>query len=237
VAGESLSDTVEEWRWRNGHRAAVHFKLRLPPTLNVIAHTPGGSVDAAHLAGTVDLSVNGGSVTTEGLTGPVQVQGSGGSLTARNCSGSRLDLQWTAGEVLLSDLADVPTTLRSTGAPTTVQGLQDSVTLSVSGAPLVLRDLENQCEAEVHGGALTYHGAPMNDTELRVVGGPLQTYLPPSHAATLTLKGAQVTLDDGFVFEGERTARRIEGTLNGGGPSLRLRSVEGPARCALKRES
>lgn len=236
VVGEALSETVGEWRWRQGHRSRVRFELRLPPTLNVTVHTPGGAVDAADLAGTVNLTVNGGSVTAKGLTGPVQVHGSGGSFTARDCSGGRLDLQWTAGEVLVTDLADISTTLHTIAAPTTVRGLQGSAALSVRGAPLTLHNVEGRCEAEAHGGALTYHGAPTDDTTLHVVGGHLQTHLPSSHAAMLTLTGAQVKLDDRFTFEGERTAHRIEGRLNGGGPSLQLRSLEGQARCSVKRD-
>lgn len=236
VTGEPLSRTVDDWRWRQRHRDTVRFELHLPPPLNVTVNTPGGAVDAAHLDGRMDLSVSGGSVTTEGLTGPVQVQGSGGSFTARNCSGGRLDLHWTAGEVVLADLANVSTTLQTIAAPTTVEGLQGPSTLSVQGGPLTLRNLSNRCEAEVRGGALTYSGAPTDDTELRVVGGPLQTHLPSSHAARLTLTGARVTLDDGFAFEGDRTAHRIEGALNGGGPHLQLCSVNGPAQCTIKRD-
>ncbi|MFB6272138.1 MAG: hypothetical protein ABEL51_04490 [Salinibacter sp.] len=237
VSGKALSGGVEEWRWRHGHRTAVRMEVRLPPTLTVTTNTPGGSVDAAHLSGSLSASVRGGSISATGLTGPVQIQGSGGALTMRECSGPTLNLQWSAGEVSLIEIEEGATTLRAAAAPTTVQTLHGPADLSVHGAPLTLRDLEGPSEAETQGGALTYHGAPEDDTSLRAVGAPLQTHLPSSHAATLTLAGAQVALDDRFAFDGERTARRIEGTLNGGGPSLQLRAVQGPARCIVKRDA
>lgn len=229
--GDPLSTDVEDWRWRHTHRTAVHLDIRLPPNLDVMAQTPGGSVDAADLSGTIDLTVRGGSATTMQMNGPLKVQGGGGSLTIRDCAESTLDLQWTAGPVTLEQIAGPSTSLHAASAPSTLQDLHGSVDLTVHGAPLTLRNLDGPCEATVRGGTLTYHGAPTEHTALTTVGGSLQSHLPPSHAASLTLTGDQVTLDEAFPFDGKRTAHRIEGTLNGGGPRLRLHAIQGTAHC------
>ncbi len=228
---DRLSTEVEDWRWRRTHRTAIHLDVRLPPNLDVRAQTPGGSVNAAGLSGTIDLSVRGGSATTRHLNGPLKVQGGGGSLTIRDCAESSLDLQWTAGPVILEQIAGPSTTLYAVSAPSTLQDLRGSVDLTVHGAPLTLRNLDGRCEATVRGGPLTYHGAPTEHTALTTVGGSLQSHLPPSHAAALTLTGDRVALDEAFPFDGERTTKRIEGTLNGGGPKLRLHAVQGTAHC------
>lgn len=230
--GDRPSTEVEDWRWRRTQRTAVHLDVRLPPNLDVVAQTPGGSVNAANLSGAIDLSVRGGSATTMQMSGPLTVQGGGGPLTIRDCAESPLDLQWTAGSVTLEQIAGPSTSLHAVSAPSTLQDLRGSVDLTVHGAPLTLRDLDGPCEATVQGGTLTYHGAPTQHTALTTVGGSLQSHLPPSHAAALTLTGDQVTLDEAFPFDGQRTTNRIEGTINGGGPRLRLHAVQGTAHCS-----
>ena len=232
VYGDPLSTTVEDWRWQHRHRVAVHLDVHLPPTLDVTAQTPGGEIDASDLAGTLNLTVMGGSLRAERLKGSLHARGSGGSLMVKDSSASSLDLQWSAGEVTLHNIASDATTLQARAAPTTVHDSTGPVELSVHGAPLDLEGVDGPCDARVQGGdALTYHGAPTHDVSLTSVGGPLQTHLPPTHAADLTLRGSQVDLDDAFSFKGKRTARLIEGTLNDGGPILHLRSVRGPATC------
>jgi hypothetical protein len=231
VYGEALSTTVDDWRWRQDHHPAVHLDLFLPPTLNVTAQTPGGAIDASGLAGTIDLRVMGGSATAERLEGPLDVRGSGGRLTVQESSGPSLDLQWSAGPVRLQQIESDGTTLRARSAPTTLRDHRGPVTLSVHGASLEINGVAGPCEARVRGGALTYSGAPSGETTLAAVGGPLRTQLPRTHAAEVVLTGSQVDLDDAFPFTGEQTARRIEGTLNGGGPRLRLRAVRGIATC------
>jgi hypothetical protein len=234
VFGDSLSTNAGDWRWRHTHRTSIHLDVRLPPSMDVTAQTPGGTIDASGLTGALEFTVMGGSVHTEQLDGSLDVRGSGEALTVRDCSGSLLDLQWSSGEVTLEQITGASTTLRATSAPTTLSDLQGPADLTVQGAPLTLRNLDGPCEAQVRGGALTFHGAPAHDTFLTAVGSPLRAYLPPSSAALLSLAGTRATLDDTFDFDGEQTPERIVGTLNGGGPKLHAHAVQGPARCSAQ---
>lgn len=237
VFGDDPRADADGWRWRRAHPPSPHFDLRLPASLNVEAQLPGGTVEISGLSGGVDLDVMGGSVEAEALQGPVHVRGGGGTLIARGCSGPHLDLDWAAGRVSLEDVSSDSTRLHSTAAPVDLQDLRGMLELLVNGASATLRDVAGPCEAQVRGGALTYYGAPEDETRLTAVGGPLYSHLPPSHAATLTLIGEQSVLDDAFSFEGEQTLRHIEGTLNGGGPPLRLKAVRGAARCSAQNDA
>lgn len=231
------SADVSGWRQRLRHRTTIHLDIRLPPHLDVKAQTPGGSIDGAHLAGTLDLTVQGGSVHLEQMRGPLCLRGSGGRFVAHDISGSSLEVAWAAGPVTLEQIADVQTTLHARSAPTTVKAHQGSVDLRVHGAPLTLNDLGGPCDAEVQGNRLIYHGTTAHDTSLRTVGGPVQAHLPSGQAASLILSGREVALADEFAFEGRTTPDRIEGMLNGGGPTLALRSVQGAASCHVQNDS
>jgi hypothetical protein len=83
----------------------------------------------------------------------------------------------------------------------------------------------------VVGGPLTYNGQPTDEIELQVAGTTLDAYLPADHGADLRVSGSRLTLADEFPFDGERTRTKIEGTLNGGGPSLTLTASAGSVNC------
>jgi hypothetical protein len=234
---QGLSRDVSDWRHRIRHRTTIHLDIRLPPHLDVTAQVCGGAINAASLAGSLELTVHGGSVQVEQIDGSLHLQGSGGSLIAQEVSGSSLEVQWAAGPVTLKQITDAKLALEARGAPTTVQDHRGPADLRVHGAPLTLTDLDGRCDGVVHGNSLTYHGAPTHETSLQTVGGPVQMHLPPAHSASLTLAGAHVALDDDFAFEGKKTSRRIEGTLNGEGPNLALRAIEGRASCHIQNDA
>lgn len=237
IVRERLSTDVSDWRHRVRCRTAVHLDLRLPPRLDVTAKAPGGAIDAASLAGSLDLSVHGGSIQVEQVDGPLHLRGNGGTLAVQNISGPSLGVQWSSGPVTLEQIADVHLELEAQAAPTTVQNHRGSADLRVHGAPLTLNDLNGPCNAEVRGSRLTHHGTPTHEMSLRTVGGPIQGHLPIAQAASLILTGTQVALDNEFDFEGQTTPHRIEGTLNGGGPNLTLRAIQGTASCHVQNET
>lgn len=237
IVRDELSTDVSDWRHRVQSQTAVHLDLRLPPRLDVTAEAPGGAINAASLAGSLDLTVHGGSIQIEQVDGPLQLRGSGGTLAVQNISGPSLGVQWASGPVTLEQIADVHLELEARGASTTVQHHRGSADLRVHGAPLTLNDLNGPCDAEVRGNRLTHHGTPAHEMSLRTVGGPIQVHLPTAHAASLILTGSQVALDNEFDFEGQTTPHRIEGTLNGGGPHLTLRAVQGTASCHGQNET
>lgn len=237
VLGKRLSEDVSDWRWRHGRRTAVRLDVHLPADLALTAQVPGGAVDVANLAGPIEVSVPGGSLHADQIAGPLDVCGSGGRLTVQNTNDAALRLEWGAGPVTLEQLRETSTTLRARSAPTTVRNLSGSANLVVQGASLTVHTLRGPCQAEVHGGSLTYRGAPDRETTLRTVGGPLQAYLPADHPAVLSFTGSQVALDTAFSFEGRRTPHRVEGRLNGGGPSFRGHAAQGAARCDVMQEA
>lgn len=239
IFGNRLSRdvNVEDWRWRHQDHRTVLLDIRLPPNLDVTTHAPGGTLDAAGLTGTLDASVRGGTAQLVQMEGPLQVRGSGAPLTVREYAGPSLNLQWRTGPVTLEQIGPGSTILHTASAPTTLHDLDGPADLSVHGASLTLRNVTGPCEASVQGGSLSFHGAPPHDTSLRAVGGPLHAHLPPTHAASIRLSGAHAVLDDAFAFEGKRTGKRIEGTLNGGGPNLILQAVQGSARCSVQKEA
>lgn len=234
VFGNGPPADADGWRWRRRHRGEVHLDLRVPETLNVEAQTPGGAVHAAGLSGVVNLDVMGGSAEVEGMSGSVTVRGGGKRLGVHDFKGKTLHVQWASGSVDLENVSAESTTLRSVSAVTTVKSLRGETDVAVRGASLSLRNVAGPCSGTTYGGNLTYAGTPTDNTVLRAIGGSVETQFPPSLGATLLLSGERAQLDDAFAFDGERTPQRVEGTLNGGGPTLDLQAIRGDARCTAE---
>lgn len=234
VFGKGPGTNAASWRARRELRGGVHLDLRIPESLNVEVEAPGGGVHAVGLCGLVDLTVMGGAVEVENLSGTVRVHGGGKQLGVHDADADTLDLQWAGGSVGLQRVRTESLSLRSAASPVTVDGLSGSATLEVRGAPATLHDLSGPCRAHVVGGRLTYSGTPKHETSLRAVGGALQSRFPVTIGAQLRLTGETALLDDAFSFHGERTPNHVEGTLNGGGPTLDLQAVHGDARCTAE---
>ena len=208
IHGAGPTSTVADWRWRRQLSTTVHLTVRVPSSLSVRSRVPGGRVDLAEIAGPVHVTAPGATVRARALRGPLRVEGSGGALAVKE-AGDALNLRWSSGEV----------SVRDTRAP---------VDVIAHGAPLTLQHVAGPCEAAVHGASLTYHGAPESDVALRTTGAPLSAHLPATHAATLSLKGARVTLDSDFALDGTQTARHVAGTLRGGGPRPAFQAGRAP---------
>ncbi len=222
---------AEWWRWLREHSATVYLDVRLPSQVDASVRTSGGTIDVANLAGNFDLEALGGTLQADNLDGTLDVRSRSSEVTVTRFDGARLNIHQAAGALSFEDVASDALTVRSVSAPVRLTEVRGSTDIEVHGAPLRLRNLSGTCRARTQGADLTYVGAPADDVELVAVGASLETQLPSSLSATLHLTGEEVSLDSGFSFEGKRTPQRVSGTLNDGGPTLRLRAVRGTAHC------
>jgi hypothetical protein len=218
---------AEWWRWIRSLDVAVHVDLRLPSRIEAELRVPGGDIDLADLQGEVDVNVMGGTCRVENMSGSLDVRAESSDVTIQGFSGDELLARVAVGSLTVDD-ADADTiTARSVAAPMTLSDVRGPTTITAKSAPVELHDVGGPCTARVQGGTLTYGGTPKDEIELRVVGGSLDVALPPDHGADLAMLGPSLSLADAFAFEGEQTDQAIEGSLNGGGPSLLLRATGG----------
>lgn len=222
---------AEWWRWMRELSASIYLEVRLPAHVDASIRASGGTIDVANLAGHFDLDTRGGTLHAQNLEGTLDVRARSTDVSLRRFDGARLNIHEAAGSLSLEEVESDALTIRSVSAPVTLTDVTGSTDIEVHGAPLTLREVTGTCRARAQGGTLTFVGTPADDIELTTVGASLETQLPSSLSATLHLTGEDVTLDSGFSFEGKRTPQRVTGTLNDGGPTLRLRAIRGTAHC------
>lgn len=150
----------------------------------------------------VEVRTGGGSVELEGLTGTARLNTSGGDISARNVTG-KVDLRTSGGGIL----AD------------TIRGDVDADT---SGGDVRLLRIDGKMKANTSGGSVKCSLVGANrEISATTSGGDIELILPKSAAGNVeaTTSGGDVKstlpVTAALIKDG-----RLEGTLNGGGPSI-----------------
>ncbi len=219
------------WRWVRTLDVTIHIDLQVPSPVELDIDAPGGAVDIANVDGQFDLDVMGGPCALQNLDGTLDLRAESSDVTIEHFSGGRLVAHVSVGTLALNDV-DVDTMiLRSVCAPLSLGNAEGDTTITANSASVEVTNLDGPCSIQNQGGSLTYEGTPTTDTNLKVVGASLDVQLPTDHNADLTMRAAELSLDDALSFSGERTDHTIEGVLNDGGPKLTLKAVGGTAVC------
>ncbi|RKU32929.1 hypothetical protein C6499_02265 [Candidatus Poribacteria bacterium] len=159
--------------------------------------TTGGNIRIAAGAGDVKAKTSGGNVQAVHVIGAINGRTSGGNVTLRECKGGA-DLKTAGGSIEVEN--DGPVLARTSGGSIRCQ-LQKAATRQN-----LLLDLETM------GGGINVSLIPdiAATVEAKVLGGSVTTEFPVTADASGTVKSDQ-----------------LQGTINGGGPLLKLRSVGG----------
>ena len=159
--------------------------------------TKGGNITLAAGFGDVKAKTSGGNVQAVHVTGAVNGQTSGGNVTLRECKGGA-DLKTAGGSIEVEN--DGPVLAKTSGGSIRCQ-LQEASTRQN-----LLLDLET-------------------------MGGSINVSLVPDIAATVkaTVLGGSVTTEFPVTVEASGTVKpdQLQGTINDGGPLLKLRAVGG----------
>ena len=185
-------------RWRKAReRLDVQFDVVVPSHYSLDLKTTGESISAVDITGDVNAQTNGGALDFQNIVGAVNGKAFGGNITLRGCSGEA-NVKTAGGSIVVEN--NRSTFARATGGSIRCQ-LQKAAT-----SPNSLLDLET-------------------------VGGDINVSIPPDIAATVEAKvlGGTVTTELPVSTEmaGPVRPNQLQGTLNGGGPLLKLRSVGG----------
>ncbi|WP_057832845.1 DUF4097 family beta strand repeat-containing protein [Colwellia sp. TT2012] len=142
----------------------------------------------------------------------VDLNTSGGSIEIENLTG-KVDAYTSGGSISLEDL-------------------QGDVDIKTSGGSLDLDNIIGQINAKTSGGSikLKFPSNPTKDTKVKTSGGSITAYLAKDVAVNLSAKTSGGRVSSEFTVNGKTTKRSIEGTINGGGPELVLKTSGGSVR-------
>lgn len=239
VAIKAKYDQVNHWRRnRERNRLQIKFLITVPQQYNVDLKTSGGGISVEDLEGEVRGQTSGGGfrfgrikgpvwgrtsggdIKLEGTQGDVDVKTSGGGITIGSVEGA-VEAKTSGGSIRI-DRATGSVNAKSSGGGITVEEVMGDITAKTSGGSIkayISRQPEGDCSLETSGGSVTAYLVEdiAVDVDARTSGGHVSTDVP-------------VTVD----VQGKINKSRLQGTINGGGPLLKLHTSGGSVHLQKK---
>jgi DUF4097 and DUF4098 domain-containing protein YvlB len=206
---------------------------------DVSLHTGGGSIKVNSAKGKIEAESGGGSVTiVSGLQGAVLETG-GGSIQVEHCAG-RVKASTGGGSIDLGDIGG-PAEMETGGGSIRLSSAKGPVHAETGGGSIELNGVPS-ARAETGAGGIVAKFVASNgerhDSELETSAGDIIVYLAPNvnisvrasievangHNIRSDFPDIRVTTEGGDYGPKTVTA---EGSLNGGGPVLKVRTTTG----------
>ena len=238
----------EHWQ-KKLNRLKIRFLITVPQQYNVDLDTSSGGISVADLDGNVRARTSGGSLRFGNITGTVWGRTSGGSIKLTSCesqaelktSGGSIEVVNVAGDVRAQTsggslrLGEIQGSIwgKTSGGSIKVARCNGGVDVQTSGGSIRLESVGGDVNAKTSGGSI--HAAmttqPQDECSFRTSGGGITVMLIPDIAVDVEAetRGGHVSTD--FVvkstLQGKVPKNRLEGSINGGGPLLKLRTSGG----------
>ena len=230
VRADRVGSPARRWfDWSSGN---FHFEIEVPRSTEVRVETSGGAIGARSLVGNASLDTSGGSIHVEDVAGRVDAETSGGAIVARQIDGD-LSLD-TSGGSIEAEGVEGDLVASTSGGRIRIERVVGSVEASTSGGSISVRQVGGRIQARSSGGPVTAEFAAGNAAggSLSTSGGSVTAYVDPGVGLDIdaSSSGGSVTVDMPITVQGTMSKSSIRGSLNGGGPTLILRSSGGGVR-------
>jgi hypothetical protein len=191
----------------------VSFTVTVPRNFNLNLTTSGGDIAVASITGSVRARTSGGDLKFERIDGEIDGSTSGGNIRLKEGT-ARARLGTSGGDIVV-DRAGGPTEVSTSGGSIELNSVAQLVSATTSGGDVkavIAEPLKQDSVLSTSGGNVRVQIAKSAGFELdaSTSGGEVD-------AAGLTL-----TLEKGGLGQS-----RLAGTVNGGGPRLKLRTSGG----------
>lgn len=191
----------------------VGFTVTLPKNFNVNLNTSGGDIRVASLTGNARARTSGGNLRFEGIDGEIDAHTSGGDITLREGT-ARAKLGTSGGDIEI-DRVGGPTEVSTSGGDITINSVTQLISATTSGGNVkatITEPLKQDTVLSTSGGDVRVHVVKNAGFELDA----------STSGGDVLADGLTITIDKGGVGRS-----RLIGSVNGGGPRLKLRSSGG----------
>lgn len=228
------ADLEGEDRWSfRGPQLEVDIVVLLPREFHLDARTAGGSVRISGLKGDVNSRTSGGSLHFEDLTGRIQGRTAGGSIRGHQLKGP-VDVSTSGGSVELDGVVEGPIKAGTAGGSLRLVGIAGPLDARTAGGSIRIETSATPIFATTSGGSIeaTLTSVPQGAIELRSSAGGVALVLPEKSAFELDASTSAGSVRSEFPVAVNESGHRsaLKGPVNGGGPSIKLRSSAGSIR-------
>lgn len=213
--GEDGASVKRRGRWFGGwgRRRQLVIEVETPEAFNVDLTTSGGSIRLDNIDGEVDGRTSGGSIRLSGTSADARLTTSGGAIVVGEVGGH--------------------VSAKTSGGRIAIEHAGGGVRAKTSGGSIAISSAK-AVDAKTSGGSiqLALTGQPEKDSQLTTGGGSINVHLASDVGLRVhgTTSGGRVRLADDLAFAGDASKKSVRGSLNEGGPELRLRTSGGSIR-------
>jgi DUF4097 and DUF4098 domain-containing protein YvlB len=253
VSGNKLTAIARQKRdnmnWKNA--LSISFRIYIPANSSTDLSTSGGSIHLENLNGNHDFRTSGGSLHMDKLAGKIKgrtsggsitiahskddidLHTSGGSITAEDCIGT-MELITSGGSLNLRDLLG-SVEARTSGGSIRGDDIKADLVAHTSGGSVHLKDISGSLDAATSGGGVHVELTQLGKfVKLSNSGGNIDLTLPADKGMDLKLSGDRVNTGSLKNFSGKMEENEVNGTLNGGGVPVTVRSSSGRVTLTFK---
>jgi len=201
------------FHWGNWPPVQVSFTVTVPKEFNLNLNTSGGDIAVASLKGNVRARTSGGNLHFDRIDGDIDGHTSGGDIVLTEGT-ARAKLGTSGGDIQI-DRAGGPTEVSTSGGDITINSVAQLVSATTSGGNVkatITEPIRQDTLLSTSGG----------DVRVRVVKGAGFLLDASTSGGDVNAEGLTVTIEKGGVGKS-----RLVGSVNGGGPRLKLRSSGG----------
>ena len=205
----------------------------------LVAQTAGGSIRVNDIKGDATLQTSGGEITAGLIEGEVHAETSGGDIGLRGATGPVI--AQTAGGQIQIGQCQGSVRAQTAGGSIHLQGAKGGVWVGTAGGSIDLFRMQSAVRAETAAGRIMAEINANRETfaasHLQTSVGDIQVFLPPNLALNIDAQieesmGHRIISDFPLQLTREEEAfhhgpRHGEGSLNGGGKVLHIRTVMG----------
>ena len=217
-------------RWFNGFRGRVEITVDVPAETAVDILTAGGAIRLSGTRRQANLRTSGGSLTIENLSADLDGDTSGGSVHVRDVTGNAR-VRTSGGSI---EAARIHGSLDAdtSGGSVRIESVSGNVKAHSSGGPIRIFEAAGRVDADTSGGGVEIAFAKGNGQGGRIEssGGGITVSLDPAVHLEIDAHADRIDSDLPLTVSGGISRESLHGTLNGGGPSLRLETSGGSVR-------
>jgi hypothetical protein len=223
---------LEGWNSDKGSYLNIHYIINVPKEYNLDLHTSGGSISVGDLKGQVISKTSGGSLEFGSILGPISGKTSGGSISVGNCT-ENSELKTSGGSISVGN-AEGNIDANTSGGSITIESAKGDVDATTSGGSCDINEVMGNINAKTSGGHIKCHitNQPTDDCSLKTSGGSVTVHFDKDTAVDIdaSTSGGHVTCEHEITIKGKIEKSALKGKINGGGPTLNLKTSGGSIR-------
>lgn len=211
-------------------RTEATYRIQVPPDCTLDLQTAGGSIQVQDVAAVVRAKTSGGSLKFVRVQGDLVGLTSGGSISLQDCQGDQR-VETSGGRI---EVTGGGGTLKggTSGGSIRVARFGGPARVATSGGSISLEAITGEIRAETQGGsvkAVLSDAVLSGPVSLSTSGGSVSLTVPPEAAFALDAVSSGGGVRSELPVDSAEKPKRssLSGTVNGGGPEVRLRTSGG----------